>query len=103
MRALKILVYGMGVILVAGVIVLVVTIAYRLKHPRVETSSAAQTVIIQPNSTPHAVTLPAGAKIIAVQNDGDRVMLRLALSDGSEELMLLDWKTGETVRIINLK
>jgi len=102
MRALKILVYGMGVILVAGVIVLVVTIAYRLKHPRVETSSAAHTVI-RPNSTPHAVPLPTGAKIIAVQNDGDRVMVRLALSDGSEELMLLDWRTGVTVGIIILK
>jgi hypothetical protein len=102
MRALKILVYGMGVILVVGVIVLIVAIAYRLKHPRVATTSAAHT-LASANGVPHAISLPVGAKIVAVQNDGDRVMVRLGLSDGGEELMLLDWKTGATLGIINLK
>ncbi len=92
----------MGVILVVGVIVLVVAIAYRLKHPHVEAALTPRTVI-QLNGVPHAVAVPAGAKIVAVQNDGDRVMVRLGLGEGGEELMLLDWKTGATLGIINLK
>lgn len=102
MRALKTLVYSMGVILVVGVIVLVITIAYRLKHPHAEATPIPRSTI-QPNGVPHIVALPSGAKILTVQNDGDRVMVRLSLGDGSEELMLLDWKTGTTLGIINLK
>lgn len=102
MRALKILVYGMGVVLIVGVIVLVVTIAYRLKHRSTEAPMATQTVI-PPNGKPRPVPLPTGAKIVAAQSDGDRVMVRLDLADGTEELLLLDWKTGNTLATLNLK
>ncbi len=102
MRALKVLVYGMGVVLIVGVILLVVTIAYRIKHRSVEVPMAMQAVI-PPNGKPRSVALPTGAKIVAAQTDGDRVMVRLGLADGSEELLLLDWKTGNTLATLNLK
>lgn len=49
------------------------------------------------------VTLPAGAKILSAQSDGNRVMVQLGLPDGSERLLLLDWKTGAILSTLNLK
>lgn len=104
MRALKTLVYVMGVMLVVGFIALVVTIAYRLKHASTQAPTiTAMHTVMPPNSVPHSVALPVGAKIIAAQSDGDRVMVRLGLADGSEELLLLDWKSGATLATLTLK
>ncbi|HXE17155.1 MAG TPA: hypothetical protein VN632_07990 [Stellaceae bacterium] len=101
MRALKILVIAMGVLLVAGVAALGVGIAWRLHHPRIATASPR--TVIAPAGMPRSVVLPTGAKLIAAQNDGDRVMLRLSLAEGGEELMLVDWKTGAVLSTLNLK
>jgi Family of unknown function (DUF6476) len=102
MQALKILVIVLGLLLIAGVVALGVGIAYRLHHP-----SAAPSPTTAPRVTfggaPRLVTLPAGAKILGAQSDGDRVMVRLGLTDGSERLMLLDWKTGAILSTLNLK
>ena len=100
MRALKILVYGMGVVLVVGVIVLVVTIAYRLKHPRHPTEPARVETL---SAAPHLVALPPGAKVLGVQNDGDRVLVRLGFANGGEQLLLVDWKSGAVLATLNLK
>lgn len=102
MRALKILVYVMGVMLVVGTLVLAGTIIYRVKHRPAE-ATAAIPAVIPPNGMPRNVKLPTGAKVIATQSDGDRVMLRLMLADGGEQLMLVDWKTGAVLSSLNLK
>lgn len=100
MRALKILVIAMGVLLIAGIAALGVGIAWRMHHPRTRTA-ATQSVVV-PN-LPRQVALPTGAKLLAAQSDGDRVMLRLMLADGGEELMLVEWKTGAVLSRLNLK
>lgn len=102
MRALKVLVVALGVVLVLGIVALGFGIAWQIHHPR---SAATATVraAIAPNGTPRAVALPPGARIIAAQSDGDRVMVRLALSDGGEELLLLDWRSGATLAALTLK
>jgi hypothetical protein len=102
MRGLKILVIVMGVMLVVGTAVLGFAIAYRLNHPRRTTPPAASS-IVPANGMPRTVMLPSGAKILAVQSDGDRVMIRLGLADGGEELMLVDWQTGKRLSTIDLK
>jgi hypothetical protein len=92
----------MGVMLVAGVAALGVGIAYRVNHRPAATPTTMRTVV-PPNGAPRSVALPAGAKILAVQSDGERVMIRLGLADGGEQLMLLDWRTGVTLATLNLK
>jgi len=102
MKALKILVIVMGVMLVVGFAVLVVAIADRLAHPRSPAPIAAPTVMA-PGGERRAIDLPAGAAVLAAQSDGDRVMLRLRLADGGEELILLDWKTGARLGTLDLR
>jgi hypothetical protein len=102
MRALKIIVVVMGVMLVVGVAALGVGIAYRINHRQAATPTTMRTVT-PPNGVPRSVALPSGAKILAVQSDGGRVMVRLGLAEGGEQLMLLDWQTGATLATLNLK
>jgi len=102
MQGLKILVVILGLLLIAGVVALGVGIAYRLNHGHLAPAPKAARMVPL-NGAPRFVTLPAGAKILGAQSDGDRVMVRLGLSDGSERLMLLDWKTGAILSTLNLK
>jgi hypothetical protein len=102
MQALKILVVVLGLFLIAGVVALGVGIAYRLNHRDLSPSPVTARTVPLSGAT-RLVTLPAGAKIITAQSDGDRVMVRLGLSDGTERLMLLDWKTGAILSTLNLK
>jgi hypothetical protein len=102
MQALKILVVILGLLLIAGVVALGVGIAYRLNHPRLEPSPTMERMVPL-SGAPRFVTLPAGAKILSAQSDGNRVMVRLGLPDGGERLLLLDWKTGAILSTLNLK
>ena len=70
MRALKALVIGMGVLIVVGLAVVVVTIANR-------------TIDGGKPSTDAAFALPDGAEVLETALDGDRIALRLRLADGT--------------------
>jgi len=102
MQALKVLVVVLGLLLLAGVVGLGVAIAYRLNHSH-PAPAPATARMMSPGGAPRLVTLPAGAKILGAQSDGDRVMIRVGLSDGSERLMLLDWKTGAVLSTLTLQ
>jgi hypothetical protein len=99
MKALKLLVIVMGVMLVAGVAALAVVIAGRIGHR----AAPAPILAMTPSDAHRTAELPAGAKLIAAQSEGDRVMLRLALADGGEELWLIDWKSGARLAAIDLR
>lgn len=102
MRALKVLVVAMGVLLVAGFAVVVVTIMGRLSQ-RATPSVAATTAATHPvpfGST--TAVLPADALVMEVQGAGDRILLRLDLRDGTEMLMVLDAATGTELGRIKL-
>jgi hypothetical protein len=102
MRALKILVVVMGVMLVVGFVALVVAIADRLAHRH--GAPAETTATLMPlHDQHHAITVPVGVKILGVQGDGGRVILRLGFADGGEELWLIDWRTGARLATIALR
>jgi hypothetical protein len=98
MRALKVLVVVLGVLLLAGFAVVVVTIMSRLGQ---RATPVATTARLAPfgNTT---VTLPADSLIMEVQGAGDRILLRLDLADGSEMLLVLDAATGTELGRIKL-
>src|SRR5262249_19933452 len=102
MRALKVLVVAMGVLLVAGFAVVGVAIMGRLRQPAAP-SGAATTAATHPvpfGST--TAVLPADALVMEVQGAGDRILLRLDLRDGTEMLMVLDAATGTELGRIKL-
>lgn len=103
MRALKVLVVVMGVLLVAGSAVLVATIMSRLTQrpaPPAPTASAATRPLPFGEAT---VTLPPGAKLVGMQATGNRLVLQVERSDGKQELLVLDPDTGTMLGRIELR
>src|SRR5258708_2385354 len=90
MRALKVLVVVMGVLLVAGFAVVVAPIMSRIGQRSTQTVAAAHLAPFGNTS----VTLPANSLVMETQGAGDRILLRLDLADGTEMLLVLDAATG---------
>jgi len=95
MRALKVLVVVLGVLLVAGFAVVVVTIMSRIG----QRATPAAHLAPFGNTT---VTLPPDSLVMEVQGAGDRILLRLDLADGGEMLLVLDAATGTELGRIKL-
>lgn len=93
MRALKILVIVMGVMIVVGVAVLVSVIIGRVSGA----ASTARPFVGAP------IDLPPGARIEGMTADANRLVLRLALPDGASELVVIDLATGARLGTIPLR
>ena len=93
LRLLKTLVAVMGVLLVAGVVVLAVAVATRLSHHAPPPASAF---------TAPPIALPRGAKIEAMSTGPDRIVLDIALADGTRQLLVIDIPTGKLLGTIPL-
>ncbi len=106
MRALKVLVIVMGVLLVAGIIALGFAVQYRLNHPRqAPAGSPAAASAIGPAGAPSAITLdlPQGARVVGAEASGDRLVVRVELAGGSEELIIVNLITGAPVATVTLR
>lgn len=100
MRALKVLVVVMGVLLVGGSVVLIAAIIDRARHRPIEPSAMHWTG----RGFDHTVIdLPAGAHVIATGAAGDRLVVRVGLADGGEALILIDPRNGERVGTVELR
>ena len=99
MRALKVLVVVMGVLLIAGFAVVVVTIMSRMSQRSTPAAAVATHLVAFGNAS---VTLPADSLVMEVQGAGDRILLRLDLRDGTEMLLVLDAATGTELGRIKL-
>jgi hypothetical protein len=96
MRALKILVIVMGVMILAGVAALVVVIAGRLSHGRPGTLSV-------PPFLASPIELPAEARIETTSTSSDRLVLLIVLPDGNRQLIIIDLATGRRLGTIPLR
>jgi hypothetical protein len=93
MRALKILVVVMGVLLVLGTAALVFAVANRVNHPPASAKPVA----------PAEIELPPGARIVATEMSGERLLVRVALPEGGEELMIFSLANGTRLATITLR
>jgi len=103
MRALRLLVIVLGVLLVGGTLGLVVAIIVRAPHPsesRPESRSPGA-----PRTAPFdaVLDLPAGAVVHSVQEAGARLAIRLVLPDGGQEIIILDPVSGARLGTIALR
>ena len=99
----------MGVLLIVGIGVLVLTIVSRMSHRSAQTAQtkseqakSAEAVPAQ-NFGSASVTLPHGAKVIEMAGAGSRLVLRVAKPDGGEQLLVLDPATGVLLGTIELR
>ena len=98
MRALKALVIGMGVLLIAGVVALVVVMAGRIAG-----KAPAPTAAVPRGFGHAAAEIPAGAAVVSTVAVGDRLVVHLALEDGTPRLLVLDPGTGTVLGTIDLR
>jgi hypothetical protein len=96
LRALKILVVVMGVMLVAGFVALVVAVAARVAHRRPEPST------VRPH-TPSVIDIPRGARVEAMAAAPDRLILDLVLPNGERQILSIDMTTGARIGVIELR
>ena len=95
MRALKILVGVMAVMILAGVALLVVAIADRLSRGGPHSSAAPFAAA--------PIALPAGARIEAMSTGASRLVVDVVLADGRRELLVIDLATGARLGTIPLQ
>jgi len=107
MRMLKVVVIGMGVLIVAATLVVIVTIANRWGADGTGSAGNPVTTPAPPVtlSAPYEseVTLPPGARILETSIGANRITLRLQLPDGTGALLLIDPATGKQAGMIGLK
>jgi uncharacterized protein DUF6476 len=94
MRALKVLVIVMGVMLVVGTALVVATIAERVARGRQDRAGGVAS---------GAIAVPAGARVEAMTASGDRLILALALADGSRQLLVVDLAHAKALSTIALR
>lgn len=94
MRALTIFVAVMGVAILVGFAVVVATIAGRLARRESEGPHAF--------SAP-AITIPKGARVAAMTAGESRLVLRLELPGGAQQILILDLASGRRLGTIALE
>ena len=96
LRALKILVVVLGVMLVLGVVALVAGIAARVARPPA-VIAPSRPLVAAP------LDLPAGARVETMSLSGDRLALALVLPDGTRRVIIVDLSSGRQLGVIPLQ
>lgn len=86
----------MGILLVAGTVVLIGAVAVRISH-RASVPAAG------PAFTAPPIDLPPGARIEAMTAGSDRLVIDLLLTDGTRQLLILDLATGQRIGVIPIR
>lgn len=106
MRVLKVLVVGMGIVIVVATVVLVTIIIQRGMHLGQSGTTAEKTppgsataASVPPGSAPvtRSLALPAGARVQETRLSGDWLLLRAILADGAEAIFVFDSRSGHLV------
>ncbi len=101
-RGLLALVIGMGVLLVLGLILLVLTIVFGWhKRDRAEAAPAASPAAAAGAFEPMVVTTAAGSRLYTLMGDGDRIALHVA-SESGDEVIVVDTERNRVVSRIRL-
>jgi hypothetical protein len=101
MQALKALVIVMGVLIVAGLAVVVVTI-YNRMQARTSTAGPTAEGGELPAFDRATVPVPAGCRVAGLQSAGDRLLLQLAGVAGCEQILVVDLRSGRLLGRLDL-
>ncbi len=113
MRALKALVIGMGILIVAGFAVLVVGLIQRVgvggdgdggvagSTPRAPIAGM-KSPAVSGDFGDVRVSLPAGAVVAGVSTDAGRLVVHVRLAGGASRVLVIDLATGRRLGAIDL-
>ena len=85
---LKVLVIVMGLLIVAGFVVIAAEIARRMSNPNGFRSPAANTAFTQ------RIALPSGAQVISMESVADRLVVHVKTADGQSSAYIVDPRSG---------
>jgi hypothetical protein len=85
---LKVLVIGMGLLIVAGFVVAAVEIARRISSPNGLRSPAAGSTFSQ------RIALPSGAQVLSMESVADRLVVHVKTADGQSTAYFIDPRSG---------
>ncbi|MCH8092697.1 MAG: hypothetical protein IID53_16425 [Proteobacteria bacterium] len=119
MQALKTLVIVLGVVIVAGIAVIGVTIYHRATNPVNSPVPDSPKPAAKPAAKPApkpatepgfgpgfgrvVLELPPGSRVVEMTAEDDRLILRLRLADGGRQILILDMATGKRLGTFELK
>ncbi len=123
MQALKTLIIVLGVMIVAGIAVIGVTIYHRTTNlvnspvpdsPKPAAKPATEPAVrtglgagfgpgFGPGFGKVALDLPPGSRVVEMTAEGDRLILRLRLADGGRQILILDMATGKRLGTFELR
>ena len=99
-KALKIAVIVMGLLLVGGFALVLGAIVYQASRLGQDTPAASNPAVSDQGAT--QVTVPQGANVTAMDLDGERLALHLNGSNGPE-VIVIDLDSGKVLTRITLK
>ena len=85
---LKVLVIVMGLLIVAGFVVVAAEIARRMSSPGGVRSPAASTAFTQ------RIALPSGAQVVSMESVNDRLVVHVKTADGQSSAYIVDPRSG---------
>jgi hypothetical protein len=85
---LKVLVIAMGLLIVAGVVVIAAEVARRMSSPNDSRSPAASASFTQ------RIALPSGAQVISMESVADRLVVHVKTADGQSSAYIVDPRSG---------
>src|SRR5262245_63769613 len=88
LRALLALVIFMGILIIAGLVVVGVTIANRLSKMGAEDRPASG------GFGTADIPVPAGCEIVEIRPDGNRLVVRLGSGGRCDQLLVIDMRSG---------
>lgn len=91
---LKVLVIGMGLLIVAGFIVVAVEVARRISSPSPAGSPAASPRTAAGAAFAENIVLPSGAQVVSVGTAADRITVHVRAVDGRSTLYIVDPRNG---------
>jgi hypothetical protein len=98
MKPLVALVIIMGVLIVTGIVVIVVTITSRMGGGRTASSPAATVTQFAAVDLP----VPAGCQVMETTTANDRLILRLGTGERCNQVLIVDISTGKLLGTLRL-
>jgi hypothetical protein len=102
MRGLKALVISLGILIVAGMAVVAVTVANRIGDRAEPARPAAPAATAGTPFGRAEVAIPKGARVVETAVSGGRLVVRLELAGGATRLLVLDPDTGRAAGAVDL-
>lgn len=104
MRALKAVTIGMGILIVAGIAVLVSEIIRRATDPeyaaRFDSDASPAAAASGDGPVRIGLDLPEDSEIVAARPSGTMVSVQVRLPGGGERVYLVDSRAGQVVAVI---